>query len=102
MKKKIKKKGITIIEIIISMSIMLMVGSVITVLSINNNKILDRIDTLSELQLHAQNIQAHLFNCILESEGVVDVEFDNEGNFLKSIVAIATYFKYNKFSCIEV
>ncbi|MCU7208711.1 hypothetical protein NEH72_02470 [Turicibacter sp. 1E2] len=86
MKKKIKKKGITIIEIIISMSIMLMVGSVITVLSINNNKILDRIDTLSELQLHAQNIQAHLFNCILESEGVVDVEFDNEGNFLKSIV----------------
>ncbi len=37
MKKKIKKKGITIIEIIISMSIMLMVGSVITVLSINNN-----------------------------------------------------------------
>ncbi len=62
MKKKIKKKGITIIEIIISMSIMLMVGSVITVLSINNNKILDRIDTLSELQLHAQNIQAHLFN----------------------------------------
>ena len=65
MKKKIKKKGITIIEIIISMSIMLMVGSVITVLSINNNKILDRIDTLSELQLHAQNIQAHLFNCIL-------------------------------------
>ena len=47
MKKKIKKKGITIIEIIISMSIMLMVGSVITVLSINNNKILDRIDTLS-------------------------------------------------------
>lgn len=59
--KKDKKEGITIIEIIISMSIMLMVGSVITVLSINNNKILDRIDTLSELQLHAQNIQAHLF-----------------------------------------
>ena len=71
MKKFNKKRGLTLIEIIIAMAIMAIIGGVVTTMTISNNKILSKVDMKSELQMEGQIIQTQLTNVALESKGIL-------------------------------
>ena len=86
MKKFNKKRGLTLIEIIIAMAIMAIIGGVVTTMTVSNNKILSKVDMKSELQMEGQIIQTQLMNVALESSGVEHVEFINNSDKIRSII----------------
>ncbi|MDE5977898.1 MAG: type II secretion system GspH family protein [Turicibacter sp.] len=86
MKKKAKKRGFTLIEIIIAMTIMVIVGGVIVTITVSNSKILSKVDMRSELQMEAQIIQNQLTNVALDADGVVDVEFEENSDTIKYLI----------------
>lgn len=75
---KIKKKGITLIELVIAMAILGIVMATVTIAFTSNSNILSKVDMKSELQLDAQMIQEQLSTIALECSGVVA----NESNQL--------------------
>ena len=86
MKKFNKKRGLTLIEIIIAMAIMAIIGGVVTTMTISNNKILSKVDMKSELQMEGQIIQTQLTNVALESNGIYDVDFIENTDQIRSIM----------------
>ncbi|WP_235069157.1 prepilin-type N-terminal cleavage/methylation domain-containing protein [Turicibacter sp. TJ11] len=86
MKKFNKKRGLTLIEIIIAMAIMAIIGGVVTTMTISNNKILSKVDMKSELQMEGQIIQTQLTNVALESKGIYDVDFIENTDQIRSIM----------------
>ena len=86
MRKLTKKRGLTLIEIIIAMSIVVIIGGVITTIAVSSSKILTKVDMRSELQMEAQIIQNQLTSLALESEGVVAVEFEGESDVIQSMI----------------
>lgn len=84
-KKFNKKRGLTLIEVIIAMAIMVIVGGVVTTMTVTNNKILSKIDMKSELQMEGQIIQTQLMKVALESNGVIEVEFIDDSDLIQSI-----------------
>ena len=84
-KKFNKQRGLTLIEVIIAMAIMMIVGGVVTTMTVGNNKILSKVDMKSELQMEAQIIQAQVNKVALESKGISAVEFIDNNGHIKSI-----------------
>ena len=74
------------------MSIMLIVGGVLTTMTISNNKILSKVDMKSELQMEGQIIQTQLMNVALESNGVIDCEFKNDSDEIQSLTIQGNQF----------
>lgn len=68
------------------MSIMVIVGGVIVTITFSNSKILSKVDMRSELQMEAQIIQNHLTNVSLDADGVVEIEFEEDSDTIKSLV----------------
>lgn len=65
-----KKRGVTLIELIISMAIFAILMVTVTVAFTSNSNILSKVDMKSELQLDAQMIQEALSTVALECSGV--------------------------------
>lgn len=80
-----KKRGLTLIEVIIAMAIMAIIGGVVTTMTVSNNKILSQVDMKSELQMEGQLIQTQLMKVALQSKGVIDVEFKGVSDEIESI-----------------
>ena len=72
MKRK-KRKGITLIEVIIVMAITGIIMAAITIMFTSNINIFSKIDHNSELQLEAQQIQEQLSIVALECSGVANL-----------------------------
>ena len=68
------------------MSIVVIIGGVITTIAVSSSKILTKVDMRSELQMEAQIIQNQLTSLALESEGVVAVEFEGESDVIQSMI----------------
>lgn len=85
MMKLTKKRGLTLIEVIIAMAIMAIIGGVVTTMTVSNNKILSQVDMKSELQMEGQLIQTQLMKVALQSKGVIDVEFKGVSDEIESI-----------------
>lgn len=84
-KKFNKQRGLTLIEVIIAMAIMVIIGGVVTTMTVSNNKILSKVDMRSELQMEGQIIQTQLMNVALESNGINHVEFIGNSDQIQSI-----------------
>ena len=69
-----KKKGITLIELVITMAILGIIIATATVAFTANSNILSKVDMKSELQLDGQMIQEQLSTVALECSGVVTYE----------------------------
>ena len=54
---KMKKKGITLIELVMTMAILGIIMATVTIVFTSNSNILSKVDMKSELQLDAQIIQ---------------------------------------------
>lgn len=80
-----KKRGLTLIEVIIAMAIMVVVGGVVTTMTFSNNKILSKVDMKSELQLEGQLIQTQLNSVAFESSGVKEVVFKGNTSEIESL-----------------
>lgn len=80
-----KKRGLTLIEVIIAMAILMIVGGVVTTMTVSNNKILSKVDMKSELQMEGQIIQTQVNKVALESKGISAVEFIDNNGHIKSI-----------------
>ncbi len=96
-KKFNKKRGLTLIEVIIAMAIMVIIGGVVTTMTVTNNKILSKVDMNSELQMEGQIIQTQLNKVALQSQGISAVEFIDDKGHIKSISIKDTEYIY-KFS----
>lgn len=88
---KDKKRGFTLIELIITLSLTTIILGVIYTFFITNTKSLSKIEINSELQTEAQNIQKEFLNYCTQSEGIVEinnikVESDNEEILYKNIL----------------
>lgn len=68
-----KKKGITLIELIITLSLTAIILGVIYTFFITNTKSLSKIELNSELQTEAQNIQKEFLNYFTQSEGIEEI-----------------------------
>lgn len=73
---KMKKKGITLIELVMTMAILGIIMATVTIVFTSNSNILSKVDMKSELQLDAQMIQEQLSTVALECSGVVSNESD--------------------------
>lgn len=77
---KVKKtKGMTLIELVITMGILSIILGVITIMFTANSKVFSKIDLNSELQLEGEMIQRELMKILPESQGIIDINFDTEG-----------------------
>ncbi|RXD25227.1 type II secretion system protein, partial [Acinetobacter baumannii] len=63
---KMKKKGITLIELVMTMAILGIIMATVTIVFTSNSNILSKVDMKSELQLDAQIIQEQLSTVALE------------------------------------
>lgn len=81
-------------EVIIAMAIMMIVGAVVTTMTVSNQKILSKVDMKSELQLEGQLIQTQLNSVAFESSGVKEVEFKGETGEIKSLTLYDASFDY--------
>lgn len=93
-KKFNKKRGLTLIEVIIAMAIMVIIGGVVTTMTVSNNKILSKVDMRSELQMEGQIIQTQLMNVALESNGINHVEFIGDSDQIHSITIYDNDYLY--------
>ncbi|HAX72919.1 MAG TPA: hypothetical protein DCY20_05295, partial [Firmicutes bacterium] len=73
------KKGITLVELIITMAVMSLLMATVTIVFSANSNILNKVDKKSELQLDAQMIQEVISTVVLECSGTA------EGNFKEMI-----------------
>ncbi len=94
LKKLNKKRGLTLIEVIIAMAIMVIVGGVVTTMTISNNKILSKVDMKSELQMEGQLIQTQLMKVALNSNGVIDAKFKEGSDEIQSITIQDNQYTY--------
>lgn len=86
--KKIKRKGITLLELVITMGLVIIILGVMTVVFASNSKIMNRIDVNSELQLQGELIQRHLMMILPESKGIIEVIYKTEDSQeIKSFIA---------------
>lgn len=89
-----KTRGLTLIEVIIAMAIMMIVGGVITTMTVSNNKILSKVDMKSELQLEGQLIQTQLNSVAFESNGVKEVVFKGDTDEIESLTLYDVNYDY--------
>ena len=89
-----KTRGLTLIEVIIAMAIMMIVGGVITTMTVSNNKILSKVDMKSELQLEGQLIQTQLNSVAFESNGVKEVVFKGDTDEIESLTLYDVSYDY--------
>lgn len=74
-----KRKGMTLIELVIVMGILSIILGVITIMFTANSKVFSKIDLKSELQLEGEIIQRELMKILPESKGIIDINFDTNG-----------------------
>ena len=74
-----KTKGMTLIELVITMGILSIILGVITIMFTANSKVFSKIDLNSELQLEGEIIQRELMKILPESKGIIDINFDTNG-----------------------
>lgn len=80
-----KKRGITLIELIMTMAVLGIIIATVTIMFLSNSNILSNVDKKSELQMEAQIIQKQLNKVALESRGISGVEFIDNNGHIKSI-----------------
>ncbi|MDO4926683.1 MAG: type II secretion system protein [Turicibacter sp.] len=80
-----KKRGITLIELIMTMAVLGIIMATVTVMFISNSNFLSNVDKKSELQMEGQIIQTQLNKVALESKGISAVEFIDNNGHIKSI-----------------
>lgn len=71
---KKKRRGFTLIELIIVLALMTLVLAVVSNFFINNNKFFKRAQVKSNLQEEASEIESLLMNLLLQSEGIEEVD----------------------------
>lgn len=74
-----KRKGMTLIELVITLGISSIIVGVITTMFTTNSKVFSRIDLKSELQLEGEIIQRELMKILPEAKGIIDINFDTDG-----------------------
>lgn len=80
-----KKRGITLIELIMTMAVLGIIMATVTIMFLSNSNILSTVDKKSELQMEGQIIQTQLNKVALESKGISAVEFIDNNGHIKSI-----------------
>ena len=86
--KKIKRKGITLIELVITMGLVVIILGVVTVVFTSNSKIMNKVDVKSELQLQGELIQRQLMMILPESKGIIEINYKSEDSpEIKSFIA---------------
>ena len=80
-----KKRGITLIELIMTMAVLGIIMATVTVMFLSNSNFLSNVDKKSELQMEGQIIQTQLNKVALESKGISAVEFIDNNGHIKSI-----------------
>jgi type II secretory pathway pseudopilin PulG len=76
---KKKKNGVTLIEMIIVLALMIMVLSIISSMFINGSKVFSSSDVKSALQIETQKIQEKISKIGMESIGIDSIE-DEDGD----------------------
>ncbi len=91
--KKLRKKGMTLLELIIAMGILAMLLTVMTTMFVSDSNIFHKIDMNSELQLQAKEIETTLNKIAMESKGPdsVEKEFNNKLTLKDSVDETKTH-----------
>lgn len=96
--KTVKQKGITVIELVITMSLVVIILGVVTVTFTSYSKIINKVDMNSELQLQGEVIQRELMSILPESKGISDITYRSDtSKEISSFVANDELFLHQFF-----
>lgn len=87
--KLLKRKGFTLIELVIGLALMSIVLLVITSFFLNNNNTMNRTHIKAELQSEGEYIMSFISRSLMEGKAVKEVKFDGKGRF--QFIEISSY-----------